>query len=290
MEIVTLLCISAASGLYTSLWGAFKDSPYEGFKAGTFPRSIYFSLVICLTMYAAPLFRDALLSLGWFQVFFLVMGLERFLAELYKGFFRSEEQAKYFVPSRITFFGHHVQSDLLRYAVGVVLVAVVFAALLVRAPVQDFLFFAAVAYGTGLIVSLGGAYKDAPFEGFKPLKFQRSGFVLAALSPLLYWINDGGNPVTVGFLVYMNGGLERFSVEYYKTYVQRNMSGKFRPDLRRQDEAARKREKFHYGALVIIAALVLVYLIECKDQGAAAPTDVTLSLAFPPSSCATMPS
>lgn len=290
MEIVTLLCISAASGLYTSLWGAFKDSPYEGFKERTFPRSIYFSLVICLALYVAPLFRDALLSLGWFQVFFLVMGLERFLAELYKGFFRSEDQTKYFVPSRITFFGHHVQSDLVRYAVGVVLVAVVFAALLVQVPVQGFLSFAAVAYGTGLIVSLGGAYKDAPFEGFKPLKFQRSGFVLAALSPLLYWINDGETPVTVGLLVYMNGGLERFSVEYYKTYVQRNMSGKFRPDLPRQQEAAQRREKFHYGALVLIAALLLVYLVERKDQGTAAPTDETLSSAIPLSSCATTPS
>ena len=290
MEIVALLCISAASGLYTSLWGAFKDSPYEGFKARTFPRSIYFSLVICLALYTVPHLQTTLVRLGYFQVFFLAMGLERFLAELYKGFFRSEDQTKYFVPSRITFFGRHVHSDLLRYAVGVVLVAVVFAALLVPVPVQDFLFFAAVAYGTGLIVSLGGAYKDAPFEGFKPLKFQRSGFVLVALSPLLYWVNDGGNPVTLGLLVYMNGGLERFCVEYYKTYVQRNMSGKFRPDLPRQQEAAERREKFHYAALVLIAALVLVYVIECRDQGAAVPTSETLSVAFPPSSCATMPS
>lgn len=290
MEIVALLCISAASGLYTSLWGAFKDSPYEGFKARTFPRSIYFSLVICLALYTVPHLQTTLVSLGYFQVFFLAMGLERFLAELYKGFFRSEDQTKYFVPSRITFFGRHVHSDLLRYAVGVVLVAVVFAALLVPVPVQDFLFFAAVAYGTGLIVSLGGAYKDAPFEGFKPLKFQRSGFVLVALSPLLYWVNDGGNPVTLGLLVYMNGGLERFCVEYYKTYVQRNMSGKFRPDLPRQQEVAERREKFHYAALVLIAALVLVYVIECRDQGAAVPTSETLSVAFPPSSCATMPS
>ena len=290
MEIVALLCISAASGLYTSLWGAFKDSPYEGFKARTFPRSIYFSLVICLALYTVPHLQTTLVRLGYFQVFFLAMGLERFLAELYKGFFRSEDQTKYFVPSRITFFGRHVHSDLLRYAVGVVLVAVVFAALLVPVPVQDFLFFAAVAYGTGLIVSLGGAYKDAPFEGFKPLQFQRSGFVLAVLSPLLYWINDGETPVTVGLLVYMNGGLERFSVEYYKTYVQRNMSGKFRPDLPRQQETAQRREKFHYGALVLIAALLLVYLVECKDQGTAAPTDETLPSAIPLSSCATTPS
>ena len=267
MDIATLLCISGASGLYTCLWGAFKDSPFEGFKARAFPRSMYFSVAICLALYSVPQLRDALLPLGWFQVFFLIMGLERFLAELYKGFFRSEDQTKYFVPSRITFFGRHVHSDLIRHAVGVVLVAIVFAVLLVPVPVQHFLLFAAIAYGTGLIVSLGGAYKDAPFEGFKPLKFQRSGLVLALMSPLLYWLNDGGHPVTVGLLVYMNGGLERFCVEYYKTYIQRNMSGKFRPDLPRQQEAAARREKFHYVALVIIFALVALYVVEYRDLG-----------------------
>lgn len=291
MDIATLLCISGASGLYTCLWGAFKDSPFEGFKARAFPRSMYFSVAICLALYSVPQLRDALLPLGWFQVFFLIMGLERFLAELYKGFFRSEDQTKYFVPSRITFFGRHVHSDLIRHAVGVVLVAIVFAVLLVPVPVQHFLLFAAIAYGTGLIVSLGGAYKDAPFEGFKPLKFQRSGLVLALMSPLLYWLNDGGHPVTVGLLVYMNGGLERFCVEYYKTYIQRNMSGKFRPDLPRQQEAAARREKFHYVALVIIFALVALYVVEYRDLGPDTEIDHGQARSCAsPLSCATTPS
>jgi hypothetical protein len=277
MEIVILLCVSAVSGLYTSLWGAFKDSPFEGFKARTFPRSVYFSVVICLAMYSLPQLRVPLLSLGWFQLFFLVMGLERFLAELYKGFFRSEDQAKYFVPSRITFFGRHVQREWIRYAVGAVLVAIVFAVLFIPLPVQHLLLFTAIAYGTGLIVSLGGAYKDAPFEGFKPLKFQRSGFVLAVLSPLLYWINDGEHAVTLGFLIYMYGGLERFSIEYYKTYIQRNMSGKFRPDSPRIQEAAERREKFHYAALILIAALVLLYALEWQGLSQRAEVHFTPS-------------
>ena len=37
------LGISAVSGLYTSLWGAFKDAPYEGFKRGTFPEARIFT-------------------------------------------------------------------------------------------------------------------------------------------------------------------------------------------------------------------------------------------------------
>lgn len=279
MPTAILFVITAISGLYTSLWGAFKDSPYEGFKPKTFPRSVYFNVAILAVLYAMPMLHERVVALGLFQLFFLTMGLERFLAEIYKGFFRTEDQTKYFVPSRITFFGHHVTSDVARYFVGTVIVAAVFAVVWIDVTVEQFLWVAVTAYGTGLLVSLGGAYKDAPFEGFQPLKFQRSGVVLAVLSPLFYFLNDPETPVSLGFLIYMNGGLERFAVEYYKTYIQRNMSGKFRPDLPRQEKAAQRREKFHYGALVLIAALVLVYLIEYRDQGAAAPT-----------ACATMPS
>ena len=257
---VIQLVVSAVSGLYTSLWGAFKDSPYEGFKGRTFPRSVYFNVVIFLALYFIPLFRPDLERLDLVQLFFLIMGLERFLAELYKGFFRTEDQGKYFVPSRITFLGRHVDSDLLRYAVGTALVLIVFSMLLVEIRVSSFWAYLATSYCTGLLVALGGAYKDAPFEGFKPLKFQRSGVVLAVLSPLFYFLADPLQPLPLGFLIYMNGGLERFAVEYYKTYIQRNMSGKFRPDLERIQRQIDTREKFHYGALAIIVGLAALYV------------------------------
>lgn len=258
------LTVVLISGLYTSLWGAFKDSPYEGFKPRTFVRSILFHLVIFLVLYLTPQFRPRLLSLSLFQVFFFVMGAERLLAELYKGFFRTEDQGKYFVPSRITFFGRHVASDLPRYVAGTVLVAIVFSLMFIDVPVERFGWFVLVAYCSGLVVSLGGAYKDAPFEGFMPGKFQRSGLVLAALSPLFYFMNDPAAPVSIGFLIYMNGGLERFAVEYYKTYIQRNMSGKFRPDLVRIQYHMDTRERFHYLALLIIAGLAVLYFFEWR--------------------------
>ena len=260
MSFTIQLAVSAISGLYTSLWGAFKDSPYEGLKPKTFPRSIYFNVVIFLVLYFVPPFDARVQALSLFQLFFLTMGLERFLAEIYKGFFRTEDQDKYFVPSRITFFGTHVASDLLRYGTGVVIVAVVFAVTWIDVTVESFVAVAITAYATGLLVSLGGAYKDAPFEGFMPLKFQRSGFVLALLSPVFYFSNNPAAPISLGFLIYMNGGLERFVVEYYKTYIQRNMSGKFRPDLERIQKYLDERERYHYAALAIIAGLVGLYV------------------------------
>ncbi len=260
MSFVIQLAVAAVSGLYTSLWGAFKDSPYEGLKPKTFPRSIYFNVVIFLVLYYAEPFSGRVAALSLFQLFFLTMGLERFLAEIYKGFFRTEDQDKYFVPSRITFFGHHVASDVPRYVLGTIIVAVVFGVLWIDVTVERFVPVAVVAYATGLLVALGGAYKDAPFEGFKPLKFQRSGFVLALLSPVFYFTNDSTAPISVGFLIYMNGGLERFVVEYYKTYIQRNMSGKFRPDLERIQKHLDERERYHYAALAIIAGVVGLFI------------------------------
>ena len=192
------------------------------------------------------------------------MGIERFIAELYKGFFRKEDQSKYFVPSRITFFGRQVDNELLRYSVGAVLIAGVFGLLLFEFRVGHFSGFLIVAYTSGLLVALGGAYKDAPFEGFKWLKFQRSAAVLAVCSPLFYFVNNPFAPVPLGFLIYMNGGLERFVVEYYKTYIQRNMSGKFRPDLPRIQVYIDKREKFHTLALLLIAGLIALYIYEVQ--------------------------
>ena len=211
-----------------------------------------------------PPFSHRLAGVGMFPLFFLVMGIERFLAEIHKGFFRTEDQEKYFIPSRITFFGRHVESDILRYAAGTLIVAAVFAVTLIDDPVHRFVWFVLIAYATGLVVSLGGAYKDAPFRGVQTPEIPAVRYRAGLPQPALLLLNDPAAPVSAGFLIYMNGGLERFSIEYYKTYVQRNMSGKFRPDLERLDQFVQAREKFHYLALVIVAALAVLYVVEVR--------------------------
>ncbi|PCJ26973.1 MAG: hypothetical protein COA97_04555 [Flavobacteriales bacterium] len=266
MNIIIALVVSAISGLYTSLWGAFKDSPYEGLKPKTFPRSIYFNVAVFIVLYASssvlPVFNENFSSLKLFQIFFLTMGIERFLAEIYKGFFRIEDQSKYFIPSRVTLLGKPVESNLLRYILGSVFVIFLLLSIFLPFPMTSYWHFLAVAYLAGLFVSFGGAYKDAPFEGFDWIKFQRSSLVLAVFSPLFYFINSPETPVSLGLLIYMNGGLERFSVEYFKTYIQRNMSGKFKSDTKRIQKYLDNREKWHYMALVIIISVGVLYYFE----------------------------
>jgi len=255
MNIFLLLSTSFISGLYTSLWGAYKDSPYESFKYKTFPRSILFSIIIFSILYSIPYFKEKLISLNLIQVFLLIMGIERISSEIYKGFFRKESQQKYFIPSRISFFGNYI-NDTRLYCAGISLIICAIALLSLSIKTEDFTSIFLVSFLAGLFCAAGGAYKDSPFEGFEPLKFFRSPLVLALISPIFYYFD----PVPLGFLIFMNWGLERFIVEYYKTYIQRNMSGKFKPDTQIIQESAKSRQKYsHMAKFIILGFFILLF-------------------------------
>jgi hypothetical protein len=188
------------------------------------------------------------------------MGIERGGTEIYKGFFRKENQDKYFIPSRITFFGKHISNDIILYCAGVLSIVFVITLLSVEVNVTDFIEFFSVSLLAGLACAVGGAYKDAPFEGFKLLSFFRSPFILALTSPLFYRFGS----VPLGFLVFINWGLERFIVEYYKTYIQRNRSGKFKREIQRLQEFTDSRQKYHYIALLIILGFFILIFHEFR--------------------------
>src|SRR5262245_2034745 len=119
--VLPALGVSILSGLYTSAWGAFKDAPYEGFNRRSFPRSIFFSIAIALVLAQGPLpaaLHERFAELSPFLIFFLVMGAERIITEIYKACFRDGDQSKFFIPQRLTFFGRHVRSDVTRWAAG----------------------------------------------------------------------------------------------------------------------------------------------------------------------------
>ncbi|MFH1244224.1 MAG: hypothetical protein V1487_01455 [bacterium] len=78
----------------------------------------------------------------------------------------------------------------------------------------------------GLIVSLipsfGGAWKDAPIEGFEYSKFPRSFLVMFCCIWLLHFHTDN-----LIILVMASAGLERLLVEFYKTFIIKSTPGKF---------------------------------------------------------------
>ncbi len=131
MNGVTLIAVGILSGLYTCSWGAFKDGPWEGFNGRTFPRSVIFSLLAVELLWLWPATRNHLWLLSPFQLFFLVMGIERTWSEIFKWSFRAprSDADRFAIPQQLTFFGKPVKAWL-RGLVGAVLTVALVAGLL----------------------------------------------------------------------------------------------------------------------------------------------------------------
>ena len=117
--IYCLCCEFDIGSLHLSL-GDFQRFSLRRFKKGQ-PFHARFILVRPSSEFSSAfsIFREDFLSLKLFQIFFLTMGIERLATEAYKMFFRREDQSKYFIPSRLTFFGKDVKSEVLRYSLGI---------------------------------------------------------------------------------------------------------------------------------------------------------------------------
>jgi hypothetical protein len=72
---------------------------------------------------------------------------------------------------------------------------------------------ALLGIGVGMIVAVGGAWKDAPVEGFEPLKFLRSPLVTLGWALVLAQLTGSSIEIAVAAL-----GYERATAESYKTF------------------------------------------------------------------------
>jgi len=72
---------------------------------------------------------------------------------------------------------------------------------------------AAIGAFTGLLVAIGGAVKDAPYEGFNAAKFIRSPIIGAVEAPIIAAKLNVTNPVLLSLATI---GTERATVETYK--------------------------------------------------------------------------
>lgn len=217
------------SGFYTATWGAFKDTPYEGFKTRSFVRSILIGLLCSITIYffAQQYPKTIVSSLS--IIFFASMGLERQLTEIYKGFIRIENLKKYKIPTYFGIYGKIINNQLLRVAIGIVFLSVFFIFLLwLRnllnlSHIPDFIKIVIASSVGGIYVSLGGANKDAPYEGLDKLKIWRSE-IIAVLFGFVF-SHQTNDWIMLG---YASIGAERFCIEFYKTYILKKKPGKFK--------------------------------------------------------------
>jgi hypothetical protein len=188
--------IGLLSGLHAASWGMYKDAPHEGFERRKYLRSVLLGTGIgaaCATV--LPI--DAASVRGVALLFGVAYAVERALAEIYKTFLRHEDQSKYTIPMQFAVRGRVVESRALRallgfgyFALMLLLVASVVSWQRAHTAPPSTIELVLLGAAGGWLSAVGGAWKDAPVEGFQVLKFFRSpaiaalwALILARLTP-----------------------------------------------------------------------------------------------------------
>lgn len=221
------------------LWGVYGDLLVEKF----YVRKVLRSLVIGTLWSVFLFFINPNLPL--LIVAMAVISLERITTEIYKPLIRSESQDKYKIPSDLKInFGRN-----LKLFFGLSFIAIlIFFVYFIELPINN-LYLTIIA---GLIVGVGGMVKDAPFEGFDPVKFFRSPAICVAVGILLAFLF----PSVSGkyFLLAITGG-ERIISEFYKKILKGRIPGKFK-----KTEINKNWERRRRWLLVFYAADLFLFV------------------------------
>jgi hypothetical protein len=265
-ELGAALAIGLLSGVHAASWGMYKDAPHEGFERRKFLRSIILGGAIGPG--AAVVMRlDPTTGSGAVLLFGVAYVLERAVAEIYKTFLRQSDQSKYAIPMQLAVLGRPVEKRATRVMVGATYATVLLALVILVHRYQPTgavspVIVALIGSVGGWISAVGGAWKDAPFEGFQPLKFVRSPLLAAGWALLLAQLTSDLVVVTLaatGFTIALT--------ESYKTFVfPSRPRGKFAGKPVRFPEILRKRNRV-VPVYVGIWVLVLVMLVEGVSRG-----------------------
>lgn len=258
--------VGLLSGAHAAIWGMYKDAIYEGFTVGRFARSVVVGVASAVAIQGALVLAlpgaAALVTL-----FGLAYAAERGVVEVWKTFVRDEDQSKYFIPMQFSLRGVPVASRGARLAAGVAYVATVALCLFAVAqldggPEPPAAHRAAlVGLAVGTIIAAGGAWKDAPKEGFEVLKFFRSPCMTAVFALLLSRLTDSYLLATVAAV-----GFERATAGTYKTFFfPARPSGKFAGKPMRYPHMLVCRRRFVPAYVAIWAAVLAVGAVAFRD-------------------------
>lgn len=205
------------TGLHAATWGAYKDAPFEGFRWRSYLRSVMVGVTVAVAVAVTSTLESshsAVILVGLFYT------LERLSTEWWKTFVRNDDQDAYSIPMRLGYRGRPVDSNVVRYTVGgaiacgLVIVCSLVSSVqsaLPTAPAWGIVLIGGVG---GWLTALGGAWKDAPIEGFSGWKFLRSPVVATAWAAPLSSITQDWMVLTLA-----SGGFAVASIETYKTFL-----------------------------------------------------------------------
>ena len=253
------LLIGLLSGVHAASWGMYKDAPHEGFERSKFFRSVILGGVIGPV--AGQLMRlDPTTASGAVLLFGVAYVVERLIAEVYKTFLRQSDQSKYAIPMQLAVLGRPVESRVVRvllgvaYSAGLLGLVILVHRYLEQAGRVSPVMVALIGSIGGWVSAFGGAWKDAPFEGFQPLKFLRSPLLAAGWALLLAQLTSDLVVVTLAATGYTIA-----TTESYKTFLfPSRPRGKFAGKPVRFPDVLRKRNRVVPVYLGIWLAVLLM--------------------------------
>lgn len=267
MHYLIALITGLGVGIHNATWGMYKDSPHEGFTWST-----YFRSVIAGAVYGPLLYKIFNLDLSDPSQIFLLFGaayaLERITMEVYKTFIRVEDQSKYFIPMQLSVFGKPVESYGARLLFGFLYVVILLVITFGIYKLNEGYHAAGRTWNPWLVLlpcsvfgwvsAFGGAWKDAPLEGFETFKFFRSpgvayfyAFIASLFTTNLLIITM----CSIGFTI--------ASIETYKTFFfPSRPRGKFQGKPVTNPEMIERRKKF-----VPLYILIWIGVLACFFMG-----------------------
>lgn len=278
------LLMGVLSGMHAATWGAYKDSPFEGFRKLSYLRSV----LVAAGISAGPLLErldgdprhpSLIATLG------AVYALERFATEWWKAILRNDDQSSYSIPMRLAVKGKPLDRNGTRYVVGTAgilcLVGMIAAVgLLQRAfpNAPGWLVVITAGAAGGWATAVGGAWKDAPVEGFSGWKFLRSPAAATGWAVPLSLLTNNWI-----LLLLASGGFAVASIETYKTFCTGDRPpGKFanRP-VRHNLPVLRIRLGWLHAALWAVFSACLVVTISEPEQGLGTAALASLAVQLP---------
>src|SRR5688572_7389011 len=182
--------------MHTATWGMYKDAIHEGFTLPRFLRSVIVSGL------AAPIIvlitgLNPLRASGLVVLFGVTYCAERGIVEFWKTFIRFVDQSKFTIPMQFHVFGKVIPQGPTRWLIAAGHIVAAGLLLYWIHSLKNHAFdwprpvvIALIGSIGGWFSAFGGAFKDAPIEGFSPFKFVRSPFLSASYALLLSRFTD----------------------------------------------------------------------------------------------------
>lgn len=257
------LLLGYTGGLLRACQGAYKDSPYEPFIFLKFVRSLLFGTLGGLFWY----YIDQKFYLSISPVIFLplVVFFDSIMTEMYKRGIRVEDLSKYKMPTIFHLNGTLIHNRLERILIIYIVISfllLIYAAMWSFVAIVPILQYNAVLRGLaggfvgGALVATGGSLLDSAWEGFDILKFGRSIGVGMFWGVVLSFYT--ANP---GLLVYAVLGTDRMSLEFFKTFIKKLKSGKFKSDKPTIPHWLENREKLIYPYIITWAIFIFLLAV-----------------------------